>query len=72
MARETQFAVSVFAKITIYCGFWWIYLPLRRGLLYPFNYGGVGLPYYSTYGGEKQQFGEKSLGKLFRLEKICL
>ena len=41
MARKTQFVVSVFVKNTIYCGFWWIYLPLRRGLLYPFNYAGV-------------------------------
>ena len=58
MARETQFAVSVFVKNTIYCGFWWIYLTLRRGLLYPFNYAGVGLTYYSTVWGEMQQFGE--------------
>ena len=58
MARETQFAVSVFAKITIFCGFWWIDLPLRRGYYIHLTMQALDLFIIARFGGKCNSSGK--------------
>lgn len=56
-----QYADFELRKTAIYCGLQWMWLPLRRGLLNPFNYGSIIylLIDYTIFRVENQHYGKE-------------